>query len=79
MRTFKLICTLILFAIAAVFIYQNTAVIQLHFLFWSASLPACLMLLLALFTGIIIGILLSFLSARTKAGKHTKEHIKSFQ
>jgi len=42
-------------------------------------MSACLMLLIALFTGIIIGILLSFLSARTKAGKHTKEHIKSFQ
>ncbi len=79
MRTFKLMCILILFALAAVFIYQNTAVIQLKFLLWSASMSACLMLLIALFTGIIIGLLLSFLTARTKAGKHTKGHIKSFQ
>ena len=57
MRTFKISCIVVLLALAAVFIYQNTAVLQLNFLFWSVSMSACLMLLIALFTGIIIGLL----------------------
>jgi len=79
MQTFKLICVLILVALAAVFTYQNTAVMQINLLFWSVSMSACLMLLIALFNGIIIGFLLSFMNARRKARKSAKEPIKSSQ
>ena len=72
MRTFKISCTVVLLALAAVFIYQNTAALQLNFLFWSVSMSACLMLMIVLFTGIIIGLLLSLLTARRKSNK-TKE------
>jgi uncharacterized integral membrane protein len=69
MRTFKIICIVILIAFAAVFTYQNTAVMQINFLFWSVSMSACLMLLITLFSGIIMGILLSLLNVRRKARK----------
>lgn len=66
-NTFKISCIVVLLALAAVVTYQNTAVMQINFLFWSVSMSACLMLLTALFSGIIIGLLLSFLNARRKA------------
>ena len=69
MRTFKIICIAVLLALAAVFTYQNTAVMQINFLFWSVSMSACLMLLITLFLGIIIGLLLSLLNVRRKARK----------
>jgi uncharacterized integral membrane protein len=69
MRTFKMSCIVVLLALAAVFTYQNTAVLQLNFLFWSVSMSACLMLLIVLFTGIIIGLSLSLLTARRKSSK----------
>ena len=72
MRTFKISCIVVLLALAAVFIYQNTAVLQLNFLFWSVSMSACLMLLIVLFTGIFIGLFLSLLTARRKSRKAKK-------
>jgi len=69
MRTFKISCIVVLLGLAAVFTYQNTAVLQLNFLFWSVSMSACLMLLIVLFTGIIIGFSLSLLAARRKISK----------
>jgi uncharacterized integral membrane protein len=68
MRTFKISCIVVLLALAGVFIYQNTAVLQLNLLFWSVSMSACLMLMIVLFTG-IIGLLLSLLTARRKSRK----------
>jgi lipopolysaccharide assembly protein A len=79
MRTFKISCIVVLLVLAAVFIYQNTAVMQLNFMFWSVSMSACLMLLVVLFTGIIIGLLLSLLTARRKSRRATEGHINSFQ
>ena len=69
MRTFKIICIALLLALAAVFTYQNTAVMHINVLFWSVSMSACLMLLITLFSGIIVGILLSLLNVRRKARK----------
>jgi len=79
MRTFKISCIVVLLALTAVFIYQNTAVLQLNFLFWSVSMSACLMLLIVLFTGIIIGLLVSLLTARRKSRKAKEGCIQSFQ
>jgi uncharacterized integral membrane protein len=68
-RTFKISCIVVLLVLAAVFTYQNTAVMQLNFLFWSVSMSACLMLLIVLFTGIIIGLLVSLLNTRRRSSK----------
>jgi lipopolysaccharide assembly protein A len=78
MRTFKISCIVVLLVLAAVFIYQNTAVMQLKFLFWSVSMSACLMLLVVLFTGIIIGMLLSLLNTLGKSLKAKEGYINSF-
>ena len=79
MRTFKIICIVVLLALAAVFTYQNTAVMQLNFLFWSVSMSACLMLLIIMFSGIIVGLLLSLLNTRRKSKKVKEGYIKSVQ
>ncbi len=79
MRTFKMSCIVVLLGLAAVFTYQNTAILQLNFLFWSVSMSACLMLLIVLFTGIIIGLLLSLLNTRRKSRKAKEGHLKSVQ
>ena len=72
MTSLKITGFLTLAAFIGVFIYQNTEVMQLKFLFWSVTMSACLMLLLTLFTGMSMGILLSFLNVRRKAKKiHT--------
>ena len=79
MRTFKIICIVVLIALAAVFTFQNTAVMQLNFLFWSVSMSACLMLLITLSSGIVIGLLLSVLNTRRKSRKAQEGYIKSLQ
>jgi len=79
MRTFKISCIVVLLALAAVFTYQNTAVLRLNFLFWSVSMSACLMLLIVLLTGIIIGLLVSLLTARRKSRKAKEGDIQLFQ
>jgi len=78
MHTFKIICIVVLLALAAVFTYQNTVVMQLKFLFWSISMSACLMLLTALLLGIIIGRLLSFLNVQRKIRKVSTDNINRF-
>jgi uncharacterized integral membrane protein len=79
MRTFKIICIVFLLVLAAVFTYQNTAVMQINFFFWSVSMSACLMLLITLFLGIIIGLLLSLLNTRRKSRKAKEGYMKSLQ
>ncbi len=69
MPSLNIIGILTLTAFTAIFIYQNTAVMQLTFLFWSVSMSACLLLLITFFSGISMGILLSLLNARRKTGK----------
>jgi uncharacterized integral membrane protein len=56
-------------ALAAVFIYQNTAVMQLTFLFWSVSMSTSLIILAAFFAGCIAGLCLLFLRTRTKGAQ----------
>jgi uncharacterized integral membrane protein len=79
MRTFKITGVVVLIALAAVLTYQNTAVMELKFLFWSVSMSACLMLLTVLFLGIIAGLLFSFLNVRRKSRNGKAELAKSFQ
>jgi len=76
MKSLKIICILALPALAAVFVYQNTAVMQLTFLFWSAAMSTSLIVLAAFFAGFIAGLLLFFLSSRRKGPKAKPEHIQ---
>ena len=51
----KLITGLVLAALVLVFIIQNAAVVELHFLFWTLSMSRSLMILFVLFIGLVIG------------------------
>jgi uncharacterized integral membrane protein len=78
MHNVKIICLLLLLALVAVFTFQNTAAGEIKFLFWSASMSISLMLLTALFSGIVIGLFLSFLNTRRKTGKEKTETAQLF-
>jgi putative membrane protein len=78
MQILKITCIVVLLVVAAVFTYQNTAVMQLKFLFWSISMSSCLMLLTVLLVGIIIGLLFSFLKVRRKVRKVKKVNRNRF-
>ena len=41
--------------LAVIFILQNSAVVNIQFLFWKVSMPRPLMIFLVLFIGFIIG------------------------
>jgi len=66
MHTFKIICLLILLALVALFTFQNTAVAEVRFLIWTFPMYVSLMLLSSLFSGIVIGLFLSFLNTWQK-------------
>ncbi|MCG6969434.1 MAG: LapA family protein [Gammaproteobacteria bacterium] len=51
----KLIISLILVVLLVVFIVQNAAVVELHFLFWTLSMSRSLMILFVLFIGLLVG------------------------
>jgi uncharacterized integral membrane protein len=67
MKIVKIIAILALPAVAAVFIYQNTAVAQLTFLFWSVAMSTSLMVLAVFLAGFLTGILLILLGFRIKS------------
>ncbi len=66
MHIFKIICLLILLVLVALFTFQNTAVAEVRFLMWTFSMYVSLMLLSSLFSGIVIGLFLSFLNTWQK-------------
>jgi uncharacterized integral membrane protein len=66
MHIFKIICLLILLVLVALFTFQNTAVAEVRFLMWTFSMSVSLMLLSSLFSGIVIGLFLSFLNTWQK-------------
>ena len=69
MQNFKIVCLLVLLALVAVFTFQNTAVAEIKFLLWTVSMSVSLLLLTTLFSGIIIGLFLSFLNTRRTSKK----------
>jgi len=76
MNSLKIICILALPALAAVFVYQNTAVMKLKFLFWSVAMSTSLIVLAAFLAGFIVGLLLCFLSSRRKGSKTRVENMR---
>ncbi|MFC1556369.1 LapA family protein [candidate division KSB1 bacterium] len=57
---FKTILLLIVVVIVIIFIVQNTTTVSVSFLFFEATMPRALLLILTLASGIIIGILLPY-------------------
>ena len=55
---YKLIVALVLAAFGVIFIFQNIAVVQIQFLFWSFTISQSLLIILLLALGIAIGWLL---------------------
>lgn len=54
----KLIISLLLSALALIFILQNVTVVEVRFLFWSLAMSRALWMLLLLAIGVIVGWLL---------------------
>ena len=54
----KLVVVLLLSAAALLFIIQNTAVVEIRFLFWSIQMSRSIWMILLLGVGIVIGWLL---------------------
>jgi lipopolysaccharide assembly protein A len=55
---FKLILSAILAGLAVIFIIQNTAVVDIRFLFWTLSMSRLLLFFFLLAIGVILGWLL---------------------
>jgi uncharacterized integral membrane protein len=52
---FKLIAIIILVSIAAIFLVQNVAAVEVTFLFWSISMSRALLIFFTLVIGFILG------------------------
>ncbi len=65
----KKIIIVLLFVFTVIFTIQNVQVIEVHFLFYSVKLPSAYVLLIALLTGIAVGILLKLDSPKPKEEK----------
>lgn len=65
--SFKLILTLLLSMFVAVFVFQNTTVVEIRFLFWTVSMSRALLILTVLVIGMVLSWLLQgYLSLRRK-------------
>ena len=62
----RLILSLVLASIAAIFILQNTEVVQIHFLFWQFSMSRVLFIFVLVLIGVVIGWLLHSLAHHRK-------------
>ncbi|CCK75935.1 MAG: DUF1049 domain-containing protein [Oleispira antarctica] len=68
MNKIKAFITLVLFILIAIFAVQNSAIVEIQFLFWSFSSPRVLLFLTFLVIGFLLGL---FAVTRNKGG--TKE------
>ncbi|MBN2106820.1 MAG: LapA family protein, partial [Deltaproteobacteria bacterium] len=62
----RFLIILTLFALGGIFIYQNTEVMRLTFLFWSVTMSTSLIVGAAFFAGFIAGLFLFFVRSRKK-------------
>lgn len=51
----KLVILLTLLGLTTIFIFQNTEVVELHFLFWKLAMSRALMFALLVFIGLVAG------------------------
>ena len=70
--TVKTIVFIVLTILIVIFTIQNTAVIQITFFTWKASISTALILLSTLFIGIILGWLLTWTGYTRKKRKEKK-------
>ncbi|HSW51679.1 MAG TPA: LapA family protein [Sulfuricaulis sp.] len=56
--SFKLVLSLLIGAVAGVFIAQNTTVVEIRFLFWTVSMSRALLIVVLLATGAALAWLL---------------------
>ena len=75
----KLITSIILAGLAAIFIFQNAAMVELKFLFWTLPTSMALTMFLILSSGIIAGWLLRGTFSRRKRRTHNKQGVLSGQ
>lgn len=73
----KLITSIILAGLAAIFIFQNAAILELKFLFWTLSASMTLTMFLVFSLGIITGWLLRGTFSRRKSRTHNKQGVLS--
>ncbi len=69
----KLITSIIMAGLAVVFIIQNTAMVELRFLFWTLPTSMTLTMFLIFSLGIITGWLLRGTLSRRKSRTHNKQ------
>lgn len=64
---FRVIVIVTLACLAGIFVLQNAAVVEVHFLFWSARLSRALLILFLLVIGALIGwFLRAYLQRRSR-------------
>ena len=69
---YRLITSLVLILLTLLFIFQNTSVVEFHFLIWTIAMSRSLMFFLLLGIGFLIGwILRSHIASRHK-NRHTR-------
>ena len=51
----KMVVALLLVVLALMFVFQNTGSKNVHFLFWSTSMPAWVWLLAVFVAGVVVG------------------------
>jgi putative membrane protein len=56
--SFKFFLTMLLLMMVAVFVIQNTTVVEIQFLFWNVSMSRALLILAVLAIGMVLGWLL---------------------
>ncbi len=73
MKTWKIVTLLVLGILALIVLFQNTAAVETHILFFTLIMPRALLLFLTLLIGFILGLYVSFYRRRrTEAGeKHS--------
>jgi uncharacterized integral membrane protein len=75
----KLITSIILAGLAAIFIFQNVAMVELKFLFWTLPTSMTLTMFLIFSSEIITGWLLRGTFSRRKSRTHNKQGVVSDQ
>lgn len=68
MKSLKSIISLLLIIVVMIFAIQNLAAVEIHFLFWSFSVPRAIMIVTLMGIGFIIGLLVYGLVFRRRRG-----------
>jgi uncharacterized integral membrane protein len=76
MKIVKIIFVLVLTAVAAVFVYQNTEFVQLTFLAWSVAMSASLLVVAVFTAGLLAGIVFMLLNSRRKRARAKAKNIQ---